>query len=41
MGDDSGTVWGDGNGSEVKITKEIKMNRPDFDLNGNLKKASC
>ncbi len=41
VGDDSGTVWGDGNGSEVKITKEIKMNRPDFDLNGNLKKASC
>ncbi|WP_435261875.1 hypothetical protein [Tenacibaculum sp. nBUS_03] len=39
--DDSGTVWGDGNGTEVKITKEIKIKRPDFDSKGSLKKASC
>jgi hypothetical protein len=39
--DDSGTVWGDGIGTEVKIIKEIKIKRPDFDSNGNLKEASC
>ncbi len=39
--DDSGTIWGDGNGTEVKIIKEIKLERPDFDSNGDLKKTSC
>lgn len=38
--DDSGTIWGDGIGTEVKIIKEIKIELPDFDSNGNLKKAS-
>ncbi|TDQ25458.1 hypothetical protein [Tenacibaculum caenipelagi] len=36
--DDSRTIWGDGNGTEVKIIKEIKIERPDFDSNGELKK---
>jgi hypothetical protein len=39
--DDSGSIWGDGNGTEVKTIKEIQIEKFDFDKNGNLKKASC
>ncbi len=34
--DDSGTIWGDGFGAEVKIVKELKLRKPDFDKKGNL-----
>ncbi len=39
--DDSGTIWGDGKGTEVKIIREIEIENFDFDKSGNLKKASC
>lgn len=39
--DDSGTVWGDGAGTEVKIIQEIEIEKFDFDKSGNLKKVSC
>lgn len=39
--DDSGTVWGDGEGDEVKIIRKIEIERFDFDEGGNIKKARC
>jgi hypothetical protein len=33
--DDSGTVWGDGEGTEVKIIREADIKRYDFDKSGN------
>lgn len=39
--DDSGTVWGDGNGTEVKVIREIEIEKFDFDKNGNLIKSSA
>lgn len=38
--DDSGTVWGDGIGNEVKIIGEIEIEKFDFDKSGNIKKSS-
>ena len=39
--DDEGTIWGDGIGKEVKIIKEINIEKYNFDSNGNLIKACC
>ncbi len=41
--DDGGTDWGDGTelGVEVKKIRELKMNKFDFDISGNIIKASC
>jgi hypothetical protein len=41
--DDDGTDWGNGTeiGTEVKLIREIDIEKFEFDKNGNIKKTSC